>query len=127
MSDSLWRCWSAVVHFGKTRRVVVADWLLLPLLVCNAPAARVLMKVPQAIPFHSARLTTHRLLADALEIAVEGEVAIHVPTTSTVTLQEPRAGIAPPIKMTCELPGSAVTKPAQVVLALPDTTTPAGK
>lgn len=45
----------------------------------------------------------------------------------TVTLQDPLAGIAPPVKVTCELPATAVSVPPQVVPAPPETTIPLGK
>ena len=45
----------------------------------------------------------------------------------SVTLQEPLAGIEPPVKVTCELPVSAVSVPPQVVLAPPETMMPLGK
>ena len=44
----------------------------------------------------------------------------------SVILQEPLAGMLPPVKVTCELPGVAVTVPPQLVLALPETTMPLG-
>jgi len=42
-------------------------------------------------------------------------------------LQEPLAGMLPPVKVTCELPGVAVSVPPQLVLAPPETTIPLGK
>jgi hypothetical protein len=45
----------------------------------------------------------------------------------SVTLQEPLAGMAPPVRVTCELPASAVSVPPHVVLAPPATTMPLGK
>src|ERR1041385_4412456 len=53
---------------------------------------------------------------------VPGDAAV----TFTVTVQEPLAGIEPPVRVTVELPVGAVTVPPQVVLGLPETTTPLG-
>ena len=81
-----------------TVKVAMAGAALLPLLVCSAPAASVLMKLPAP---------------DAV--------------TFTVTVQEPLAGIEPPVKVTVEPPATAVTvPPVHVVPALPETTTPLG-
>ena len=81
-----------------TVKVAMAGAALLPLLVCNAPMSRVLTKLPPP-----------------------GAV------TSTVTVQEPLIGIQPPVKVTVELPRTAVTvPPAHVVPAPPETTTPMG-
>jgi len=41
-------------------------------------------------------------------------------------LQEPLAGIAPPVKVMCELPCTAVSVPPQLVLAPPETMMPLG-
>src|ERR1041384_650195 len=46
--------------------------------------------------------------------------------TFTVTVQEPLAGIEPPVRVTVEPPVGAVTVPPQVVVGLPETTTPLG-
>ena len=47
--------------------------------------------------------------------------------TFTVTVQEPLAGIEPPVRVTVELPALAASVPPHVVLAvLPNTTTPLG-
>ena len=47
--------------------------------------------------------------------------------TFTVTVQEPLAGIEPPVKVTVELPATAVTvPPTHVVPAPPEITMPAG-
>lgn len=43
------------------------------------------------------------------------------------TLQEPLAGIAPPVNVTWELPATAVSVPPHVLLAPPETTMPLGK
>src|SRR5437660_272254 len=89
----------ATIADGMTVKVAIAGAALLPLLVCNAPMSRVLTKLPPA-----------------------GAV------TSTVTVQEPLAGIEPPVKVIVALPGTAVTvPPAQVEPELPETTTPMGK
>ena len=45
----------------------------------------------------------------------------------SVILQDPLAGIAPPVRVTCELPATAVSVPPHVVLAPPATTMPLGK
>ena len=84
-----------VVGRSTVKVADVADGLL-PLLVCKAPAASVLMKLPA-----------------------------FAAVTFTVTVQEPVAGIDPPVKVTVE--PTAVTVPPQVVLALPATITPIGK
>jgi hypothetical protein len=42
-------------------------------------------------------------------------------------LQEPLAGMLPPVKVMCELPAGAVIVPPQLVLAPPETTMPLGK
>jgi hypothetical protein len=82
-----------------TVKVATAGAALLPLLVSNAPAAIELMKVPPS-----------------------GAV------TGTVTVQEPFAGIDPPVNVTDELPASAMTVPPHVVLdAVEPMTTPAGR
>ena len=49
--------------------------------------------------------------------------------TCTLTVQEPLAGIAPPVSVTDELPASAVTVPPQVLLAfgVGATSTPVGR
>ena len=52
--------------------------------------------------------------------------AAHVPMTFTVTIQEPSAGIEPPVNVTLELPPTAVSAPPQVVVALPETCMPLG-
>ena len=45
----------------------------------------------------------------------------------SVILQEPLAGMAPPVKVMCELPATAASVPPQVVLAPPATMMPLGK
>lgn len=47
--------------------------------------------------------------------------------TGTVIVQEPLAGIPPPLKVTVALPAAADKVPPQVVLPEPETTTPDGK
>lgn len=79
-------------------KVAVATVVLLPLLVCKAPTGNVFKKLPAAAA-----------------------------VTATVTVQEPFAGIEPPVKVTVGLPAMAVTTPPQVLLALPDTLTPLGR
>ena len=44
----------------------------------------------------------------------------------SVTLQEPLAGMEPPVKVTCELPLTAVSVPPQLVVAPPETIMPLG-
>lgn len=87
---------------GTTVKVALAAPLLLPLLVCKAPAGSVLVKVP---------------LAAAV--------------TLTVTVQVPGAppGIAPPVKVIVLPPAGAVSTPPQVVLAfgVAAITRPAGR
>src|ERR1041385_5365825 len=51
---------------------------------------------------------------------------VEAAVTFTVTIQEPLAGIEPPVRVTVEPPVGAVTVPPQVVLGLPETTTPLG-
>jgi hypothetical protein len=46
--------------------------------------------------------------------------------TFTFTVQEPLAGIDPPVRVIFELPVTAVTDPPHVVLALPETNRPVG-
>jgi hypothetical protein len=82
---------------GVTAKLATAGTELLPLLVCKAPAASELMKLPAL-----------------------GAV------TFTVTVQEPFAGIEPPVNVTAEPPAGAVTVPPQVVLTVPETVTPLG-
>jgi len=77
-----------------------AEAALPPSVVCNAPAASVLMR-------------TLLQLAGAV--------------TVTLTVQEPLAGIEPPVNPTVEPPVLAVSVPPQVVLALPKTVMPLGK
>jgi hypothetical protein len=84
------------VGAGVTVKVEAAGPALLPLFVCKAPAGIELMKLPA-------------LAAD----------------TGTVRVQEPFAGMDPPVKVTVETPVEAV--PPQVVVAVPETNTPAGK
>jgi hypothetical protein len=79
-----------------TVKVATAGVLLLPLLVCNAPADSELMYLPP-------------LLA----------------VTCTVNVQEPWAGIEPPVKVTVEVPTEGI--PRQVLPALPDDNMPLGK
>jgi hypothetical protein len=79
-----------LANTGRTVRVAIAGAALLPLLVCKAPAGSALMKLP-------------------------GIAAV----TRTVTVQEPRAGIDPPVNVTVELP---VTAPPHVLAAPPATT-----
>jgi hypothetical protein len=78
-----------------TAKVALAATVLLPKLVGRAPADSVLVKAPA-------------------ELVV----------TFTVTVQEPLAGIEPPVNVT--LDALTVAVPAQVVLALPETSKPAG-
>src|SRR5581483_7945898 len=82
-----------------TVRVATAGAVLLPLSVFRSPAPMELMKLP-------------------------GFAAV----TCTLTVQEPLAGIAPPVSVTDEPPASAVTVPPQVVLAfgVGATSTPVG-
>ena len=84
-----------------TISVAEAGALFLPLQVCNAPAGIVLTRPPL--------------------------LQLFAAVTITVTVQEPSAGIEPPVSVTLEPPMGAVTLPPQVVLALPETTTPLGK
>src|SRR5579862_7648327 len=79
-------------------KVATAGVLLLPLLVCKAPMGSVLMQMPMSLA-----------------------------VTLTVTLQDPMAGIEPPVRVTVELPWMATTVPPQVVLAFPETSRPPGK
>jgi len=84
-----------------TVNVATAGVALLPLSVFRSPAARELMKLP-------------------------GPAAV----TSTLTVQEPFAGIdAPLLRVTDELPGSAVTTPPHVLTSfgVDATTTPVGR
>ena len=78
-----------------TVKVAPAAPVLLPMLVCSAPTDSVLMKAP-------------------------AEFAL----TFTVTVQEPLAGMEPPVNVM--LDGPTVTAPPQVVLALPETSKPMG-
>ena len=80
-----------------TISVALIPWVLVPWLVCKAPAGSELMNVPTL-----------------------GTV------TATVTVQEPYAGIEPPLKVTIELPLVAVTVPLHVLLAVPETVMPLG-
>lgn len=77
-----------------------AGSVLAPLLVCSEPETRVLVRRP-------------------LQLAVAA--------TWSVILQDPLAGIAPPVNVTCELPATALSDPPQLVLAPPETTMPLGK
>lgn len=81
-----------------TVKVAVAAPALLPLLVCSPPAATVFTKLPE-----------------------------FAAVTDTVTVQEPSAGIEPPVNVTVELPAVAVIEPPQVVLPPLETSTPVGK
>jgi len=83
---------------AATVKIATAAPALLPLLVCNPPAGTVFVKAPA-----------------------------FAAVTSTVTVQEPSAGIAPPVKVTVELPALAVTAPPQVVVPPLETNTPVGK
>jgi hypothetical protein len=83
---------------GVTVNVEIAGPALLPLLVCNAPAATVFTKLPA-----------------------------FAAVTNTVTLQEPLAGIAPPVNVTVEPPTGALTAPPQVVLPPLEINTPVGR
>ena len=78
-----------------TVRVAPAAPVLFPMLVCSAPTDSVLRKAPA-------------------EFVV----------TFTVTVQEPLAGIEPPVKVTLDVPVVAV--PPQLELALPETSMPLG-
>src|ERR1035441_2479049 len=80
-----------------TVRVATAGAALLPLPVANAPDGTVLIYVPAV---------------DAVTI--------------TVTVQEPLAGMTPPVRVTAVLPMGAATVPPQVVPAVPLTVRPAG-
>jgi hypothetical protein len=82
---------------GETINVASAAPGLFPLLVCKAPAAIELSKLPPLAA-----------------------------VTGTVTVQELLPGIEPPVKVTAELPIVAVTTPPQVVLAEPETSMPLG-
>ena len=86
-------------RLGATLAVIVkvapVAPVLLPMLVCSAPTASVLMKAP-------------------------GEFAV----TFTVTVQEPLAGTEPPVNVTVD--ALIVVIPAQVLLALPETSKPTG-
>src|ERR1035441_3821679 len=82
---------------GVTVRVATAGTELLPLLVANAPDGTVLIYVPAI---------------DAVTI--------------TVTVQEPLAGMTPPVRVTAVFLMGAATVPPQVVLAAPLTVRPAG-
>jgi hypothetical protein len=82
---------------GVTTRVATAGAALLPLLVCKAPAAIELKKLPEF-----------------------GAV------TFTVTVHDPLAGIEPPVNVIVEPPFGALTEPPHVVLAAPETVTPLG-
>ena len=84
-----------------TVRVATAAALFAPLLVCSAPAGSVLTRPPL--------------------------LQVFAVVTVTFTVQEPFAGIEPPVSVTFEPPIAAATLPPQVVLALPETTTPLGK
>jgi hypothetical protein len=91
---------NALPNVGETTaaltvRVARAGAALLPLLVCKEPAFRELMKLPPL-----------------------GAV------TGTVTVQEPLAGIEPPVNVTDE--AVIVTVPPQVLVAVPLTVTPLG-
>ena len=81
---------------GTTVRVEMAGVVLFPLLVCRAPAGNVLMKLPPMAP-----------------------------VTFTVTVQEPFAGMDPPIRVTLDT--STVTEPPQVLLLPPEVNRPLGK
>ena len=86
------------VGAGVTDKVEAAGPALLPLFVCKAPAAMELTKLPA-----------------------------FAAVTGTVRVQEPLAGIAPPVNVTVEPPTVAAAVPPQVVVAVPETNTPAGK
>lgn len=77
-------------------KAALAAAVLLPLLVSSAPTVSLFIKVPGAST-----------------------------VTCTVTVQEPLAGIDPPVRVTPDTPTVAV--PPHVVLALPDTDMPLGK
>ena len=77
--------------------MATAGATLLPLLVINAPDGTVLIYVPAV---------------DAVTI--------------TVTVQEPLAGMIPPVRVTVVPPMGAATVPPQVVSAVPLTVRPAG-
>jgi hypothetical protein len=93
--------------FKVTFRVAEAGAALLPLLVCKAPAGSL---------FTYSRLRSRSLQSSFLFDMV----------TRTVTVQEPLAGIEPPVSVTVEPPFGAVTVPPQVVLGIPETTKPFG-
>src|ERR1035441_1780502 len=82
---------------GVTVRVATAGDEFLPLPVINAPDGTVLIYVPAI---------------DAVTI--------------TVTVQEPLAGMIPPVRVTAVPPMGAATAPPQVVPAAPLTVRPAG-
>lgn len=89
---------SVTAKGADTVNVARAGPPLLPLLVCRAPAAIELTKLPPL-----------------------GAV------TGTATVQEPLAGIEPPVKVTVGPPMGAVAfPPAQVVLGGPETSMPLG-
>ena len=83
-----------------TVKVATAGAVLLPLSVFKSPAPKELMKLPALAAI-----------------------------TCTLTVQEPLAGIAPPVSVTDELPASAITVPPQVLLAfgVGATSTPVGR
>ena len=58
---------------------------------------------------------------------VRTPLQVGVAAIVSVILQEPLAGMAPPVKVMCELPAAAVSVPPQVVLAPPATMMPLGK
>lgn len=87
----------AAVAGAVTVSVATAGAAFPPLLVCSAPAGSELMNVPAL-----------------------GEV------TFTVTVQEPSAGIDPPVNVTVELPATDASVPPHVVLPDFETTTPLG-
>ena len=77
-----------------------AGTVFAPLLVCSEPDTKVFTRRPLQL----------------------GVAAIW-----SVILQDPLAGIAPPVSVTCELPATALSDPRQLVLAPPETTMPLGK
>ena len=81
-----------------TFRVAEAGAALLPRSVLNAPTGRTLVQLP-----------------------------LRVRVTSTLTVQEPCAGMVPPLKTTREPPMAALSVPPQVVLLLPPTAMPLGR
>lgn len=79
--------------------VAVAEPLLLPTPVFKEPAGMILVNMPRKV----------------------------LSVTPTVILQNPLAGIEPPVKITFVLPGTAVTTPPHVSLPFPETNKPVGK